>query len=459
VGSVFVEGGSANSTTCALIGGPTESKFNSNLFSGMVVNTTIAETQGLCGNSWVELNNTESLTKVTDATPTWGVNNAIVSIDPTGLVTFSAPVNTLEILVENIEDVSVAVVEKIGDYVAVHLTKSLNPYLMTLAKAGNWVYIQAVDNRILPANCGIFKILRFSQTETAWTYWIKNPNAIEADGQRAQFVNISEDSPIPGDTLLINSDAFGDGNKGAWKIVDVGHGYTDDYTLRLSIADRNPVPFTGDVLTLVKDVVLVEKNPNQAIKKVLCVSQNSSNTSLADVLLDDNSSLRYWNQAYGTVMTNLNKLNFPNTIKLGNDAYKYDTGLIAEAKRVIVGDSADVDNYPGYVAEGAEVLIQGPTIKQIKLTLQVRLQSNTPSNDVIGAIKSAAAGVINGSLVGVSIAFSDIVSAVQSVNGVIAVSVVTPNYSAVQDQIPLRGQEKGLVVNLENDITVLIMGN
>jgi uncharacterized phage protein gp47/JayE len=158
-------------------------------------------------------------------------------------------------------------------------------------------------------------------------------------------------------------------------------------------------------------------------------------------------------------MTNLNKLNFPNTIKLGNDAYKYDTGLIAEAKRVIVGDSADVDNYPGYVAEGAEVLIQGPTIKQIKLTLQVRLQSNTPSNDVIGAIKSAAAGVINGSLVGVSIAFSDIVSAVQSVNGVIAVSVVTPNYSAVQDQIPLRGQEKGLVVNLENDITVLIMGN
>jgi uncharacterized phage protein gp47/JayE len=145
---------------------------------------------------------------------------------------------------------------------------------------------------------------------------------------------------------------------------------------------------------------------------------------------------------------------------VGNDAYRFNTGLIAESKRVIYGDSADVDNYPGYVSDGARVLIQGPTIKQIKLILQVRLQSNDiTSADIVGSIKSAVAGVVNSSPVGFPIAISDIVSAAQAISGVIAVSVVSPAYSSVQDQIPVRGQEKAMVVDLDNDIKILIVGN
>jgi len=118
-----------------------------------------------------------------------------------------------------------------------------------------------------------------------------------------------------------------------------------------------------------------------------------------------------------------------------------------------------VDNYSGYVAEGAQIVIQGPTVKRIQLTLQVRLQTNAPSADTIGAIQSAAASIINASTIGTPIAISEIIDAVQNVNGVLAVSVVTPNYSPVNDQIPLSGQEKAMIVDLDTDITVLVVGN
>lgn len=457
-GSVFIEGGAANANTAAVIGMATSSEFNSALTSGLVLTTTKSESEGLCGNSWVELNNTTALTKVTDSDSIWGSSNSILSIED-GVVTFSSAPYTKEEL-NGWHSHVVGFVEKIGKYAAIRLSKALNPAMMILAKAGNWIHIKSTTAPTYPTNYGTFRVLRFTQTESEWVYWVDNPNAVTADefGLTTTIYNLSENSLIPGDSLSINVDTLGVINRGTWTIVDVGNGYTDN-TVTVDISNKQTSLYTGSLACYINNVSVVEKSPTKAIKKLLCISPNTNNSNNVDLLFDDNSSLFAWQQGAGTVLSAQEKLGFPNSIKTGVAAYLYNTGLIAETKRVIYGDSGDQDNYSGYVAEGAQVLIQGPVIKQIKLTLQVRLQINSTGTDVSKNVKSAVAGLINANPIGTPIAISDIISVAQGVNGVIAVSVVSPNYNSVQDRIDVKNQEKAIVVDFENDIKVLVVGD
>ena len=461
-GSVFVQGGSANLKTASVIGNAVSTPIHANSpLLGMVLTTTKAESEGFCGNSWIELNNTSICPKITnEASPIWGNNNSVLSINSSGVFTFSStPYSKLNLQNASLNNEAVFNVEKIGRYTTINIPKSVCQYsYANLSKlvAGNWLSIRHMYDSISPTNCGVFKILRFSQTEAIYTIWIDNLNSVD-ETAGAELIVLSDESPVVGDSLVINTDMFGEKNKGSWTIVDVGKFYTDT-TITVSLDKNKTTSFSGNVPTLSKDIGIVEKAPTHGVKKLITISPNASNSDNVDLLIDDSGNLPLWNESAGTIVKALDKLDFPNSVKNGTDAYRYNSGLIAEVKRVIYGDSADPDNYSGYVSEGASVLIQGPTIKQIKLTLQVRLQSNTPNIDTIGAIKSAASGVINASEIGVPIAISDIISAVQGVNGVVAVSVISPEYSSVKDQIPVRGQEKAMVVDFENDIHVLVVG-
>jgi uncharacterized phage protein gp47/JayE len=165
-----------------------------------------------------------------------------------------------------------------------------------------------------------------------------------------------------------------------------------------------------------------------------------------------------WSETAGTVIKLLGKLEFPQSIAVGSDAYKYNYGLIAEAKNVIYGNKADPSNYEGYVSNGASVLIQGPTIKRIKVSLSIRLNGNVSGIDTETAIKSAVAAAINSSPVGKSIPISDIVNAASMVGGVKAVSVIYPNYSPTSDLIEINGDEKPIVVDVDRDISVIFTG-
>jgi uncharacterized phage protein gp47/JayE len=451
-GSVFVEGGAANSKSAAIVGSGVSSTFNYYLKPGLVVTTSNAEAEGFCGDGWVELNNTYSVNKVNDLTSTWGANNNVTSITSTGVITFNTGPYSVE-TITNYNNHTYFNVEKIGDYVALMFYKGYGSIFTNYAKAGSWIYIK---NNNIEVNNGLYRIIRFTQTESVWVYWIENSAAINQEGAFGDVLVISEDSPIPGDILSINSDAFGASNRTSWTITDVGNSYTDN-TITVSVSDKTLVPFVGAVDTLTKDIAVIEKTPAKAVKKILCIAPNPTNTNRTDLLLDDNALLYAWQQTSGTVITALDKIQFNNSQQNGTDAYRYNTGLIAEVKRVVYGDSADLDNYSGYAASGAQILFQGPIVKRISITVQVRLQNN--NTNVISAIKSVIAGVINGSPVGLPIPISEVVSAINSVNGVTTVSILYPEFTPVKDQISVHGQEKAKVIDLENDIKVLVVGN
>jgi hypothetical protein len=260
----------------------------------------------------------------------------------------------------------------------------------------------------------------------------------------------------------LNTTEFGVQNQGTWTINTVS-----GTTCKAVLNNTNAVPFSGLLKTQVQKINLVSGQPLSGIRKLVGIALNPINPDNSDLLLLEelnpygsshpNSTIP-WSQTNGTVISSLDKLGFSQDIAIGNDAYRYNTGLIAECKRVIYGDDDDRDNYPGYAANGASIIISGPTIKRIQITLSVRLSSNVKNVDIAGQIASAVAAIINSSPVGTNLAISNIITAAQSVDGVKAVSVISPAYDAVNDQILIRGQEKPLVVNIEEDIKVIFAG-
>ena len=97
-------------------------------------------------------------------------------------------------------------------------------------------------------------------------------------------------------------------------------------------------------------------------------------------------------------------------------------------------------------------------MRRIQVGLSLRIRSGISSTDIASRVRSVVAAAINSSQVGESIAISDIVAEASRVNGVLAVSVTSPSYTSSNDLIPVQPQEKALILNLEQDVTVSFTG-
>lgn len=151
------------------------------------------------------------------------------------------------------------------------------------------------------------------------------------------------------------------------------------------------------------------------------------------------------------------KYGFSAIKSVGIDAYRYNTGLLAEVHKVVYGDESSPDVYPGIVATPMKVYISGPILKKIQTHLQVRLRGGIAETDVTNRIKNAVASEINSTPIGTSIAISDIIAAANSVNGVLAVSVIAPIYGTSNDIISIQANEKAKVLDIDNDVQITVL--
>ena len=138
----------------------------------------------------------------------------------------------------------------------------------------------------------------------------------------------------------------------------------------------------------------------------------------------------------------------------GFDSYKYYEGLLGEANRIVYGDPADNITYPGVAAAGAEIFIEPPLVKRIEVSINVRVNPGTPFARVTEEVRNAIAALINASPIGESIAISDIISQVNSIPGVRAVSISSPAYDPSNDVIVVNPSEKPFILDIVKDITV-----
>jgi len=268
----------------------------------------------------------------------------------------------------------------------------------------------------------------------------------------------------PGETL------FSAGNKTITAIATNSFQYNENGSNLPSVAIQTvfgtiPTDFyvTGNLTTisattLGNDFIFIqdkEQNPIRLIKKIRTINLNA-NTNFYDIIFTTSAYANKISTSAGSIITALDKLNFPTTLITGLDGYTFNTGLLAEVNKVVYGDETNPAVYPG-VAAGT-VNISGPLTKRIQVALGIRYRTGATPKDVSNRVKSAVAALINGTNVGQSIALGNIVGAAQAIDGASSVVILSPTYTSTQDLIPVQANEKPRILNLDTDISISSLG-
>lgn len=253
---------------------------------------------------------------------------------------------------------------------------------------------------------------------------------------------------VPGDTFVITNNFLGNANKKAFVVTDV-LSETEIIASGVSISTNKTLLDSN-----FNKIYLEESTPYVGYKKISLVSTNPANLNDKNIVFDSANQFEKIGEIGGVSLLAMSKLAFDTAINKGVDAYKYNTGLIAEANRIVYGDPRDNTTYPGVAAAGAEIFIKAPLVKRIEVSISVRVKTGIPFTTIVEEVRNSVAALINSNPVGQSIPISNIVSTVGAIVGVQAVAIGSPQYDVQNDVIRVNAGEKSLVLDIISDITV-----
>jgi uncharacterized phage protein gp47/JayE len=310
------------------------------------------------------------------------------------------------------------------------------------------------DLGIDAANAGTFRVVRvlYSGGTRKYGFWIENENAVEELTSIAVSTFYNKHSILPGDSFVVGASTLGADNQGIWTVSSINPRDTSKFFVSDTPTAAGPTAL-GSAYTLFQCLPAEE---SRLIKQIRIIAPDESSEDYQTVIFTTQGGSELIGSAGGTVMNALDKLAFTTDTAKGIDGYKYHTGLIAEANRVIYGDDGDPATYPGIAAAQAAINIEGPTVKRVQVSIAIRTKSTAA--DVIARVQTLVAAVINGTGVGESIAISDIVEAANKADGVTAVTILSPTYGPGNDQIDVQPFEKPMVLNLDQDVQVSVVG-
>jgi uncharacterized phage protein gp47/JayE len=170
-----------------------------------------------------------------------------------------------------------------------------------------------------------------------------------------------------------------------------------------------------------------------------------------------NQFLKINRDAGAVSVFSIGKLEFPTTIRRGLDSYRYHTGLLRQANKVVYGDPRGSE-YEGVSAAGAEIFIQPPLIRRIEMSIVVRLNTGIAFSKIAEQVRSNVSSLIGSGGIGQSIPLSDVISTVNAIPGVFAVSIASPSYNSSSDLIVINPSEKPLILDPIADIIVSRIG-
>lgn len=444
-GSVQCQGGTANSLTSLAV----TSAINV-ASTYQLVSVKKADLDGLAGGMWIDVENQLPMPKSVFTSAT-----SLTSLDTSGnfLITGTQAWTYANSGAAQINGTTWQI-EKQGRYTAfVWDGISTNPTL-TGINEGDWVIIS--QGGLSSPNTGQFRVVRASNTLK--TFWIENTNSIE-EIATAHLWFLTFDSIMPGDQISIGTPLWGSANIGTWTVESIDN--TGVGKFKVKVTDKHTTAFTGPQ-ALGTDSTLVqciEGSASKLVKQIRSISLNPLDGTLVDVKFESFNGYKIVGPVAQSTLIALDKLNFPSDLAQGIDGYQHSVGLIGETARILYGLEEDPATYPGVVASGSNVNMSGPLVKRIQVAVAIRTRvTGVVIDEVKARVKSAIASVVNKSLVGQPIAIDDIIAAAKSVNGVIAVTMLSPTYSVGNDLISLQPFEKALILNLDQDIQVSLVG-
>jgi hypothetical protein len=276
-------------------------------------------------------------------------------------------------------------------------------------------------------------------------------NVLQCHRPQMQFSEY--EATVAGDLFGVAGNVIGAANAGTYTVAQV--------------VNRNEIIVTGAISSVTnvslngnQTAIFVQEGiPYYGYKQIYLVSAEPGTTTTNELVFNTSAQYPKINQSAGVDMTALGKLDYSTVLSNGLDSYRYNTGLIAEANRIIYGDPRDPVTYPGVGAAGADIFIQEPLAYRIQVALDIRLQTGAPFNTISQQVRSNVAALISSNPVGQSIAIASIIGAAMAVPGVISVAVSSPQYSVTNDLITLVPSQKAIIVDPSIDISIDQIGS
>jgi hypothetical protein len=270
---------------------------------------------------------------------------------------------------------------------------------------------------------------------------------------RPQMLFYEYEATVQGDSFIITSDFLGSANRGTWivdRVID-----QDTILVVGTMTDKPSTSLAGNE----QSILVQEEKAYVGYKKIRMVVDDPASTERGIMVFTTPDQYNKINDIGQVQISAISKLDFNTTIKKGLDSYRYHTGMIGEANRIVYGDPRDPVTYPGVAAAGAEIYIREPLFRRVRVAIDVRIETGIPFAQITEQVRTNISALIDGNPIGQSIAISDIIESVNTIPGVRAVAISSPLYNAANDTIRIAPSEKARIIDPTTDISVRQIGS
>lgn len=281
-------------------------------------------------------------------------------------------------------------------------------------------------------------------------------------GTGVYLSNIADIQILEGDAVRVNdvlfvsentsTNWFESVNSGTFTIDTIGTNETDG-KIFLRVNNAAGVNESGIIHGTVNtrfSITEADANAFTTIKKIHHIAIDEVNPEKRTVYLSPGNRAYKWNQSNATSISALGKLGFSSDVVTGVDGYLYYTGLLRKVQRIIDGFEPDAINFPGRKAAGSLIEVLPPLPRRVTIALDVTTQDGVNLSEISDEITSAIINYVSDLGVGEDVILSDIIVRVKDIDGVLAVTFITPAPS--QERIPISSNEKAFIKN--EDISV-----
>jgi uncharacterized phage protein gp47/JayE len=240
------------------------------------------------------------------------------------------------------------------------------------------------------------------------------------------------DAAMAGDTITIqnfvNSGWFNINNTGVFTIVGIG---TDPVSFTPYVIVNNPIGIvqSGVVMSVnVNGIFITENDIDKfySIRQIQNIVIDNLNNTQRSVYITPSSREYKFSQANLTSINAMGKIGYSTDVTTGIDGYLYYTGLLQLVQRIIDGFAPDSSDYPGKRAIGGRIEILPPLDHVLEIAISVTTNAGVNLGDITNNIQSVIIDYVAGLGVGENVVMSEIISAVQAINGVASVNFVNP---------------------------------
>jgi uncharacterized phage protein gp47/JayE len=257
------------------------------------------------------------------------------------------------------------------------------------------------------------------------------------------------DSVRVGDELFITENAlpgwFDKNNTGTRTIDAYGTDFGDG-RLFLRVTNLAGIAETDVDLGLSNTkLAIVESVSNKftTIRQIAHIAIDEFNQDRRIVYLYPGNKAYKWSQSNTSSISALGKLKYNTDITTGIDGYLYYTGLLRKVQRIVDGFEPDPLNYPGRKAVGSLIEILPPLPRRVSIDIDVTTQDGVNLSEITNEITSAIINHVSNLGVGEDVILSDIIVRVKNIDGVAAVTFITPSPS--EERIPISSDEKAFI--------------